>query len=88
MMDILKDVDPTTLRSIPRKHPLVGASTATCASTVDRIKKGPANIPVEIQNGVADLNYRYSDTDFKIQDNVIDNAPYTYSASSVSSWKL
>ena len=88
LMDILRDVDPASIHTIPRKHPLVGATTATCSSTVDRIKQGPANIPVEINNGVSDLNYRFTDTGYKIQDNVLSNDPYTYSTTSVSSWKL
>jgi len=40
IMNLLRDVNPHSLKS----HPVVEA-TATCSTTVARIKKGPANIP-------------------------------------------
>jgi len=44
----LKDIDPRTLRSTTHSRPIVGAGSASCGTTVDMIKKGPANIPAEI----------------------------------------
>jgi hypothetical protein len=48
----LKGVSPHSLRS----HPVVRAMD-TCADTVNRLKKGPANIPEVIEWGQRDSTY-------------------------------
>ena len=44
-------------------HPLVKAplSQSTCAKTLDRLKRGPEDIPQIIFHGNSDSNYKYTD---------------------------
>lgn len=46
IMNLLRNVSPHSLKS----HPVV-ESTATCSTTVARMKKGPANIPEQLYWG-------------------------------------
>jgi hypothetical protein len=59
IMDLLRDVNPHTIKA----HPVVEA-TATCSTTVARLKKGPANIPAELYWGSQNSTYKFTDTDF------------------------
>ena len=60
-LDHLRGVDPLSIRV----HPMVGSSQANCTTTVDRLKKGPANIPEVIHWGNNNSTYRWIDEDFQ-----------------------
>jgi len=58
-MKLLRDVDPHSLKS----HPTV-ESTATCSTTVARLKAGPANIPEQLYWQTQQSSWKFTDTDF------------------------
>jgi len=66
-----------------KRHPKVQSSKSFCSRAVDRLKKGPANIPEKICK-----NEEYVDEDFKGQDQIFWSDYNSQSLSSLYEQKL